>query len=67
METLVAGRTMRGQVTAAEDCIKALKLQLADARLTIKKLAGESPRTEADLCAEIVAGEESLDAEKAHV
>lgn len=41
VETLVAGRTMRGQITATEDRVKAQKTQLADAQLTYEKSANE--------------------------
>lgn len=40
---------MRGQITAAEDRMKALKTQLADAKLALEKFANESSRTEADV------------------
>lgn len=35
--------------------------------MALEKLANESPKTEAKLKAEMIAAEESLDAEKAHV
>lgn len=58
---------MRGQITAAEDCIRALKTQLADAQLAHKKLANKSSRTEANIRAEMVATEELLDAKKVRI
>lgn len=48
LEALAAVPTMCGQITAAEDCMKALKTQLADAQLTHEKLAKDSIETEAD-------------------
>lgn len=67
VNTRAVGRTMRDQIMAAEYRINTLKAQLADARLVHKKLVDESFRTAVDLCAKVVAAEESLDAKKARV
>lgn len=64
MKTPATGRTMRGQITAAKDRIKALITQWAQAHLEFEKLANASSRAVADLRAEFVAVEVTLGAEK---
>lgn len=58
---------MHGQITTSEDCKSALKTQLDDAQLALKKLGDEWCRAEGDICAEKVAAEEFLDAERPRV
>lgn len=61
VETRAAGYTMRSQATAAEDRIKSLKTQLADAQLAFERSANESSWTEGDLRTETIAVEELFD------
>lgn len=67
IETFFAGRTIRGQITAAETRIRGLKTQLGDAQFALQKLADESSDTKANLRAEFVAAEKLLDAKRTRV
>lgn len=67
IETRATERTMRSQNIAAKIRIKPIKAQLNDAQMTLEKLTDELTMTKADLCAEVVPIEKSLEAEKACV
>lgn len=57
METLAGKRSMRGQFTAAENRLKTLKTQLADAQLAHEKLANKSFRAEANFGIRMITAE----------
>lgn len=55
-EARAAKDTMRSQLEVGERHITALRVQLADAELAIRKLAGKASRTETDLRAQVTCG-----------
>lgn len=62
MEELAAKCTMYGEILALLDLIEVLEMKLATARLALEKLADESSKLEANLCAEMIAAEKALNA-----
>lgn len=64
VKTGTAGSKMSGQIIVTEDRVRALKMQLADAQLALKKMAYEPSITEANLWAKIKAVAELLDVKK---
>lgn len=60
-------RTIRDQITAVANWIKTLQRQLTKSLSAFEKLADDSSRTKVEHRAELIAVEDSLETEKAHV